>query len=297
MPMKFLHCSDVHITADYPALPFFKLGWRRWVAMLELSLGGRGEAYRSAGESLSAIVARGEAAQVDHFIVSGDLTAYALESEFQGAAEALGRLISDEKRLTVIPGNHDVYTPGSRRSRRFERHFGHLLQSDLPEYCTDGAFPFVRLLDGAAVVGLSSLHVPPIPGLSMGVIGKRQLHGLRLMLQDEKLAGRAVLVAVHHAPLLSTGKRDSILHGLWDAKALMKLLPGSRFAVLHGHVHRRYHHPPTAERPHIFGAGSSTEKDHEGFWLIQAEGGQIRGGEKVSLYVGARLGSFGAAEP
>jgi 3',5'-cyclic AMP phosphodiesterase CpdA len=113
--MRFVHCSDVHITADYFAQPLFRLGWRRWVAL------------------------------ADHFILSGDLTAYALESEFQGARAALGELVEDRSRCTVIPGNHDVYTPGSHRSRRFERYFGHFLESDLPEHRREGAFPFVRL--------------------------------------------------------------------------------------------------------------------------------------------------------
>jgi 3',5'-cyclic AMP phosphodiesterase CpdA len=284
--MRFLHCSDVHITADYFAQSFLRLGWRRWVALAELTVGGRARAYRRAPETLAAIAREARECSADHFILSGDLTAYALESEFQGARDALGELAEDRSRCTIIPGNHDVYTPGSHRSRRFERYFGHLLESDLPEHCREDGFPFVRLVgEGAAVVGLRSARVPPVPGISSGFIGPAQLEGLAAVVKDPRLAGRALLVVVHHAPLTHRGRADSRTHGLRDAEALCRLLPGPRHAVLHGHIHHRYHHPATAERPHIFGAGSSTMAGREGYWIIEVSEGQVVGGEKHVLQV------------
>jgi 3',5'-cyclic AMP phosphodiesterase CpdA len=278
--MRFVHCSDVHITADYSAQPFFRLGWRRWIALAELTVGGRARAYRKAPETLAAIAREAGEHQADHFILSGDLTAYALESEFQGARDALGALVEDRSRCTIIPGNHDVYTPGSRRSRRFERYFGHLLESDLPEYCREDAFPFVRLVgEEAAVVGLRSARVPPVPGISHGLIGEAQLEGLGALVKDPRLARRALLVVVHHAPLTHHGRADKWSHGLRDAEALCRLLPGPRHAVLHGHIHHRYHHVATPERPHIFGAGSSTQAGREGYWVINVSEGQVVGGE------------------
>ncbi|KFE65295.1 metallophosphoesterase family protein [Hyalangium minutum] len=278
--MRFVHCSDVHITADYFAQSFFKLGWRRWVALAELTIGGRARAYRKAPETLAAIAREAQGHQADHFILSGDLTAYALPSEFERARAALGPLVEDRSRCTIIPGNHDVYTPGSHRKGRFERYFGHLLESDLPEHRREGAFPFVRLVgEEAAVVGLLSARVPPVPGVSSGLIGPTQLEGLEAIVKDPRLAHRAVLVVVHHAPLTHHGRPDSWLHGLRDADALCQLLPGPRYAVLHGHVHHRYHHVATADRPHIFGAGSSTLAGREGYWVIEVSGGKVTGGE------------------
>ncbi|WP_163866453.1 metallophosphoesterase family protein [Myxococcus eversor] len=278
--MRFIHCSDVHITDDYFALPLRRLGWRRWVALAELTVGGRAKRYARAPHALSAIAREMQRHTADHFILSGDLTAYALDSEFRGAREALGSLADDPRRCTIIPGNHDVYTPGSHRKGRFAHHFGHLLESDLPEYRREGAFPFVRLVGTeAAVVGLLSARVPLSPGLSYGTIGDAQLAGLEALLKDPRLDGRAVFVVVHHAPLTRKGEADHWHHGLRDAQALLRLLPGPRYAVLHGHIHHRYHHPATAERPHIFGAGSSTEAGNEGYWLIEVAGGQVVGGQ------------------
>ncbi|MFP2931882.1 metallophosphoesterase family protein [Pyxidicoccus sp. 3LG] len=225
--MRFAHCSDVHITEDYFALPLHRLGWRRWVALAELTVGGRAKRYARAPHALSAIVRDAQAHRADHFILSGDLTAYALEGEFSGARKALGPLADDPRRCTVIPGNHDVFTPGSHRSGRFARHFGHLLESDLPEYRREGAFPFVRLLgDEAAVVGLLSARVPASPGLSFGTIGPAQLEGLAALLRDSRLDGRAVLVRGAPRAAHPEGRADRWHHGLRDADALLRLLPG-----------------------------------------------------------------------
>ncbi|MCI0573974.1 MAG: metallophosphoesterase [Myxococcaceae bacterium] len=278
--MRFLHCSDVHVTANYREIPLRRLGWRRGLALFELSLGGRSAAYQGAGDTLAAIASDVEHHRADHLVVSGDLTAYALDEEFRRAREKLGALAEDPLRCTVIPGNHDVYTPNAHRSRRFERYFGHLLESDLPEYRREGAFPFVRLLgDDSAVVGLLSARVPLMPGFSFGTIGRAQLSGLEALVADARLRHRAVLVVVHHAPLTHLALPDKRLHGLTDARELFRVVRGPRFAVLHGHIHRRYHHPATSERPHLFGAGSSTQAGREGYWLIETRDGLVRGGE------------------
>src|SRR5260370_11710680 len=142
-PMLILHCSDVHITEDYLSLPWLRVGWRRWIAMLEVKLGGRGKEYLQAREVLAQIVRDAPAHGASHVVVSGDLTAYAMESEFRGAREALEPVAADKARCTVIPGNHDCYTPQVIADRLFDRDFGHLLLSDWPEQATDCRFPVV----------------------------------------------------------------------------------------------------------------------------------------------------------
>ncbi|MGZ3446702.1 MAG: metallophosphoesterase family protein, partial [Myxococcaceae bacterium] len=162
--------------------------------------------------------------------------------------------------------------------------FGNLLVSDLPDVAVEEGFPFVRLLgEHDAVIGLQSARVPYFPGLSYGIVGRKQRNALAALVNRRELQGRAVLVVVHHAPLGAQGKPDRLLHGLVDAPALLALLPGDRFAVLHGHIHKRYHFPATDRRPHIFGAGSSTQAGHEGYWLIETAGGRIAHCEKRSI--------------
>ena len=264
---------------DYHTPSLRQLGWRRMPALAELRLRGRGRVFARSAETIRTIVADVERHRADHLIVSGDLTGYALEEEFDGALAALSPIAADPRRCTVIPGNHDTYTPGAIRDRRFERRFGHLLQSDLPQHTREGPFPFVRIFESAAVVGLLSARVPLVPGFSFGVIGKRQLEGLEAVIADPALKDRAVLVVVHHAPLNRAGKADKPLHGLVDAKKLFEVVHGPRFAVLHGHIHQRYHHPANPQRPHLFGAGSSTQEGREGYWLIDVRDGKFVGSE------------------
>ncbi len=296
--MRFLHCSDVHITQDYFRAPLYKLGWRRWIALLELSVGGRAKRYAHARPTLTQITQDMEVLGVDHLLVTGDVTQYSTEWEFRGAREALGALGSDKRRCSVIPGNHDRYTPGALRAARFEKYFGHLLESDLPEFAREGPFPFVRLVgEQAAVVGLCSARVPKLPGIANGYLGERQLTAMKAIVDDPRLAHRALLIMVHHAPRTHLNKTDRRLHGLLDGEELLRLVPGPRFAVLHGHIHKRYHHPATATLPHAFGAGSSTEKGDEGYWIIEVEDGKVIRGEayRPGAVTHSRVGNNGGA--
>ena len=283
-PVLLFHCSDVHVTGDYFGWHTPRLGWRRVLALAELTVGGRSRAYARAAVALARIAERA-ALEADHLVVSGDLTAYALEEEFVSARAALAALGGDPRRVSVVPGNHDVFTPEAAQARLFERHFGDLLASDFPEHRREGAWPYVRVLGdgGAAVVGLNSARVPPVPGLAYGWVGAQQLDGLRAVVAEPRLARAALVVVVHHAPLRESGVPDSPGHGLRDGEALLAALPGPRFAVLHGHIHRRYTHAASATRPFVFGAGSSTEAGREGFWALRLEGGRVAGARPVPL--------------
>jgi 3',5'-cyclic AMP phosphodiesterase CpdA len=277
--MRFLHCSDIHITQDYSAAPFLKLGWRRWLAMFELTVGGRANSYRDAKRTLRQIVSEMARHQADHLLITGDLTAYATHTEFREARDTLATIADNRTGCSIIPGNHDVFTPNALKTRRFEKYFGHLLDSDLPDYQREGAFPFVHLKgDEAAVVGLLSARAVPLPGFAYGSIGAVQLAALRDILDDPRMKHRAVLVMVHHGALNADGRKDSRMHGLVDGGALLSMLPGPRFGVLHGHLHQRFHHMATATRPHTFCAGSSTQRGDEGYWVIDVADGIIRGG-------------------
>ena len=285
--MRVLHCSDIHVTEDPARTRFLRRGPRFWMAWYELVVKGRAQAFARAPEAIRAIVRDAERYGVDHVVVSGDLTASALSSEFAEAAAALGTLATDPRRSTVIQGNHDCHHPRALKERRFEANFGRLLLSDAPAHARVGPFPLVRLVgDGLAIVALHSSLVPSVPGVGYGRVGAFQLDGLRAALADSALSGRAVLVVVHHAPRRPDGAPDKLSHRLLDADALLELLPGPRFAVLHGHIHHRYHHPATSTRPHLFGAGSSTQAGREGYWLIDIEAGTVRGGTAHRLSFG-----------
>jgi 3',5'-cyclic AMP phosphodiesterase CpdA len=279
--MRILHCSDFHVLTDYAGASYRQLGWRRLPALAELHLNRRGEHFAYAKPNVLRLVEEALRLQVDHVVVSGDLTGYAMEDEFAEAARLLEGLLSPS-RLTVVPGNHDCYAHDSYAL--FAKYFGGLLQSDMPEHVREGHFPLVRFLgEEAAIVALKSSRLPFVPGASFGYLGKAQWEGLEAVLEDARLQGRWVGVLVHHAPLNSKGGPDKPHHAFFGAKRLLRRLAGPQYALMHGHIHRRYMHLPSARRPVVFCAGSSTWRGREGYWLLEVEGGRLKSFAELQL--------------
>jgi hypothetical protein len=173
-----------------------------------------------------------------------------------------------------VPGNHDCYARNSYAL--FAKYFGGLLQSDMPEYTREGPFPLVRLLgEEAAIIALKSARVPAFPGASFGYLGKAQWAGLEEVLEDSRLRGRWVGILLHHAPLNSKGNPDKPHHAFFGAKRLLRRLASPQYALMHGHIHRRYMHAASPHRPVTFCAGSSTWRGREGYWLLEIKNGRL----------------------
>ena len=282
--MRVLHLSDVHLQIDWSTRSYLSMGVRRTIAQLEMQGMGRARKYERAGEVVRRIVAAAAEARADHVILSGDLTALADDEEFRAAREALSPLAGDPAKLTVIPGNHDLYTPGAARDRRFSRWFGEHEEGELPDLAVEGAYPLVRLVgDALAVVAISTAHVPPLPGIAAGHVGAPQLPALAKVLAHGRLRGRAVYVVVHHAPLRWDGTPDRATHGLTDGASLLRVCREHRVAaILCGHVHHRYTVDAGGGLT-VVNAGSSTAKGREGYWLLEDEGGTLARATPVAV--------------
>lgn len=269
---------------DYGERPWSKIGWRRIAAQLELKVARRAKRYAEAPKTIARLLSDAAAHAFDHVVLSGDLTALALDEEFEGVRNALGPLADRPDKLTVIPGNHDVFTPGSARKKRFEAWFGHLLDSDLPELRAEGPWPHVRLVgDDVAVVGLCSARVPPVPGIAAGLVGDDQLLALLRICEHPRVKGRAIHVVVHHAPLRPDGRLDSKHHGMADGQKLVQAaILGKVDTILCGHIHNRFRYAVEGG-PTIVGGGSSTCLGHEGYWLLDSGRDQAVGLQEIAL--------------
>jgi 3',5'-cyclic AMP phosphodiesterase CpdA len=238
--MKIAHLSDLHLLAldGVSATRFMN---KRAIGWLNIRL-KRGSVHRIS--YARAILRQIGLLGVEHVVITGDLTNLALESEFALARDVLERGLGlDPSRVTIVPGNHDVYTRGSARSRRFERSFAPWLESDLPELATEvpgGRFPIVKLRGPVAIIGLSSAVARP-PMVAAGELGRGQLASLARVLAHPEVVRRGLVLALHHPPLYrGESPLKTYFEGLRDAPELLaQIRMLSRGLLLHGHLHRR----------------------------------------------------------
>jgi 3',5'-cyclic AMP phosphodiesterase CpdA len=181
--VRIVHLSDIHIWRYvYNPLRLFS---KRAFGVVEL-LAGRARRFRL--ERLAGVIERVRGLGPDHLLITGDLTTTALPSEFRAARQALADLLTDPGRVTVVPGNHDRYSSGSVRSRRFEETFG--------AFAPSGVYPWLRPLDGeTAILGLD----PTRSHLSArGRLPLEQLERARALLADPAARPRRLIVACHY---------------------------------------------------------------------------------------------------
>src|SRR4051812_15799719 len=195
--MRVAHFSDLHVLAleGVEAHRFMNKRFTGWVN-LKLK---RGHKHRPA--YVRAIAQEVTRAKVDHVVITGDLTNLALEQEFEAVRalleEELGMHADD---ISIVPGNHDLYTRGAMRDRRFSRFFEPYIGSDLPDLAVDidlGRFPFVKLRGPLAIIGMSSA-VPRPPLVASGELGKDQIEALARILAHDEVKRRTLVLALHH---------------------------------------------------------------------------------------------------
>jgi 3',5'-cyclic AMP phosphodiesterase CpdA len=261
--MRIAHFSDLHLLSleGVPTRRFLNKRFTGWVN-LRLK---RGHIHRAS--YVRAIAREIANAKIDHVVVTGDLTNLALEPEFELARSVLRDDLGIEPdRVTVVPGNHDLYTRGALVSRRFEHYFAEWLTSDLPDLAVDvgGArFPVVKLRDAVAIVALSSA-VPRAPLVAAGELGRAQLEALARVLAHPEVARRTLVLALHHPPIQDWSRIKAHMEGLRDAPALLSLLmPLSRGLVLHGHLHRRVQRVMTTDRGTVRQVGATSASLHD----------------------------------
>jgi 3',5'-cyclic AMP phosphodiesterase CpdA len=228
--LTLAHLSDLHITAvhiQHPGQLLNKrlLGWLSWRTR-------RRKEHRA--PVLEALLRDLGEARIGHVGVTGDLTNLGLESELEAAAGWLERL-GPPDRVSIVPGNHDVYA-GPIRPERW--------RPWAPYMSPDGAvgleaveFPYVRHRGGVALVGVSSAR-PTAPLLATGRVGKTQRERLAATLRRLGEAGLFRVVLMHHPPLSAGQSRRRQLD---DANAVRSVLGevGAEL-VLHGHTHRSH---------------------------------------------------------
>ena len=225
--MRIAHLSDLHLLDLEGAVPFRILN-KRLTGYLNLQLRRKSVHKPHAAQAVAQAI---RAMDVDHVVITGDVSNLALEREF----ERVQRFVEvdlgfSEDRVSLVPGNHDAYTRGAHRSRRFDKTFAKYLQSDL-DIADDGVFPFVKLRGPVALIGLSTAKPRP-PFVASGSLGGAQLSALRRALAHPEVMKRTVVLLQHH-PWHNKGRMHWLLEGLWDVEEMLEeIVKGTRrFAI------------------------------------------------------------------
>lgn len=183
-------------------------------------------------EALAGIVADIRAQKPDHIALTGDLVNVSLPQEFMRAAEWLAAFDTPD-RITVIPGNHDVYVRGSWHDGLGR--WGAYMAGDGqgPAQGFD-VFPTLRRRGDVALVGLST-GVPKPPLLATGTLGENQIERTGRLLADLGRQGLCRVVMIHHPPV----DEESRFKWLTDRKSFRAMIRNVGCElILHGHDHR-----------------------------------------------------------
>jgi 3',5'-cyclic AMP phosphodiesterase CpdA len=228
MGLRFLHVSDIHLLDLRGTKPWRFLN-KRITGAINLAL-VRGRQYD--GRLFDEVLASARELSVERLVITGDLTNLALESEFRLCRDKLDHAGLP---VTVIPGNHDTYTRGSVRARRFEEYLSHHMKGDRPHGA--GAYPFVQRFEDTALVGISTA-IASLPAYAIGRVGHEQLAHVDGILRTLAEEGTARVVLIHH-PVVEGVARPR--HELLDLEAFGAVIRqrGAEL-ILHGHEHELY---------------------------------------------------------
>ncbi len=224
--MRVAHFTDLHVFRP-PRLSGL-LG-KRLLGAGNLYLAGRSGRFQDS--SAAALVQAVLEQKPDICVCTGDLTAMSQQSEFEVAREIL-RPLTERLPVVMVPGNHDCYTRGAWRERRFETWFSSF---------SSGSYPALHLYDDLAFIGLDCCRPHPI--LATGQLPARQLDELSRLLGSSELDGRFVVLLLHFPLRDARGEPygPSTRH-LVNARDLEAVLQetGRVGLILHGHEHHGF---------------------------------------------------------
>lgn len=152
--MKIAHLTDLHVMR--PPRPAELLG-KRLIGSANLYLMGRKGHFDARAQQAAVDAALAE--RPDLVLISGDLTAQALESEFEAARALLDPLLRAAPAV-IISGNHDTYVASAVRQDLTRRWFGSWMGQGTPALLRFGDVAVLTLETCRAHL-LSSGYAPP----------------------------------------------------------------------------------------------------------------------------------------
>ncbi len=287
--MRVLHMTDVHFHVPPKPLELLNkrlLGWTNLYAF------GRVHHF-DAKELVASAIEDARAQDADLFVMTGDVTALATDAEFALAREVFQPMI-DALPSVFVPGNHDVYTGGSRRRASMERWFGDVMKGGLwdaaarrwsgPDPAPGCAVPFPVSFRLGDVDVVATNPCRPVLR-STGRFPEGAIDRAEGLVQEARAAGQQVVYLCHYPPLWQDGSAyDKVGHEMVDhAQLLDSLRRTPPDLVLHGHSHRcwRVDLPAGDRAVPIVNCGTTSAvsplpERTAGYFVYELEGGALR---------------------
>lgn len=230
---KFAHLSDLHLTS-LQHISWTTLLNKRIMGYISWKTHRRAEHRR---EVLDLLVDSLRHQDLDHIVITGDLTHLGLPEEFTEARLWLDSL-KNIAGTTVIPGNHEAYISTSYEStlKEWEPYF----RSDDVTNIGDRSpsplnFPSLRIRGPIAFIGLSTAS-PTLPFLATGTLDSEQLSQIETCLSLETLQPYFKVLLIHHPPLPHSVAWRKRLTNASQLEAVLNRHPVD--LILHGHTHK-----------------------------------------------------------
>ena len=251
--MRIAHISDLHIL-DLAGVRAARFLNRRLIGGINLMVRRRGQYRADILERLIEDILR---EGVDHVAITGDLSNLALEPEFDRVFHLI-KLLGGYDLVSVVPGNHDYYTEGTIKARRFEKYFNVFMYQGYSDLETD-LYPYSKILGDVLLVGLNSAcHTTP--PLAYGTISAKQLDAADRILSNPRVRQLRKVVLLHHTLHRRSWHTEATTR-LVNRENLLRVLMRNRVDLAlyghdhHGRIHRR---EQTGHATTIVCCGSST---------------------------------------
>jgi 3',5'-cyclic-AMP phosphodiesterase len=223
---RIAHLSDAHVLDPRPSRT--RSGWSMRTRFLSI-----GRPLDAAGRrrKLQRSLDTAKRVGAQHFVLSGDLTEIGAPGEYETLAEVLHDSGIAPNRMTLVPGNHDVYSAADA--------WTWALRGPLAAYAATSAGQAGKVVEvaGATLLPLDATFHQPVTR-SAGWLPDEAIASIERRASDPTFARRPLIVVQHHPPFL---RKTSALHwldGLVGAHRMMAMLEAFRHLfVLHGHLH------------------------------------------------------------